>query len=432
MTFHDLNLSKPLLKALDLLELTEPTHIQREVFSVIMSGRDVLGIAQTGTGKTLAYLLPCLRMWKFTKDIHPQVLIVVPTRELVAQVVEEAQKLAMYQNVKILGVYGGVNMRTQEGYIREGVDFLVATPGRLNDLILNGAVSTKAIKRLIIDEVDEMLSLGFLPQLKSILDLIPTRRQNLLFSATMSPVIEELIEDFFTSPVKIEATASGVPVEKINQVAYAVPNFNTKYNLLKLLIQDKTEFQKVVVFVSSRKYADIISEKLKEELGEEIGVMHSNKAQNTRFRTTNEFNEGELRILIATDLFARGLDITDISHVINFEMPEDPEYYLHRIGRTGRAERAGESISFYTENEVALKEAAESYMNQAIPELELPDELEISDELIEDEKEVIRIPNVQVKIATKPSWEKQVKAEYNEHGKKIAVRKNPAKKKRKK
>lgn len=432
MTFHDLNLSKPLLKALDLLELTEPTHIQREVFSVIMSGRDVLGIAQTGTGKTLAYLLPCLRMWKFTKDIHPQVLIVVPTRELVAQVVEEAQKLAMYQNVKILGVYGGVNMRTQEGYIREGVDFLVATPGRLNDLILNGAVSTKAIKQLIIDEVDEMLSLGFLPQLKSILDLIPTRRQNLLFSATMSPVIEELIEDFFAAPVKIEATASGVPVEKINQVAYAVPNFNTKYNLLKLLIQDKDEFQKVVVFVSSRKYADIISEKLKEELGEEIGVMHSNKAQNTRFRTTNEFNEGELRILIATDLFARGLDITDISHVINFEMPEDPEYYLHRIGRTGRAERAGESISFYTENEVALKEAAENYMNQAIPELALPEELEISDELIEDEKEVIRIPNVQVKIATKPSWEKQVKAEYNEHGKKIAVRKNPAKKKRKK
>jgi len=432
MTFHDLNLSKPLLKALDLLELTEPTHIQREVFSVIMSGRDVLGIAQTGTGKTLAYLLPCLRMWKFTKDIHPQVLVVVPTRELVAQVVEEAQKLSMYQNVKVLGVYGGVNMRTQEGYIREGVDFLVATPGRLNDLILNGAVSTKAIKQLVIDEVDEMLSLGFLPQLKSILDLIPTRRQNLLFSATMSPVIEELIEDFFTSPVKIEATASGVPVEKINQVAYAVPNFNTKYNLLKLLIQDKTEFQKVVVFVSSRKYADIISEKLKEELGEEIGVMHSNKAQNTRFRTTNEFNEGTIRILIATDLFARGLDITDISHVINFEMPEDPEYYLHRIGRTGRAERAGESISFYTENEVALKEAAESYMNQAIPEIELPEELEISDELIEDEKEVIRIPNVQVKIATKPSWEKQIKAEYNEFGKKIAVRKNPAKKKRKK
>ena len=432
MTFHDLNLSKPLLKALDLLELTEPTHIQREVFSVIMSGRDVLGIAQTGTGKTLAYLLPCLRMWKFTKDIHPQVLIVVPTRELVAQVVEEAQKLSMYQNVKVLGVYGGVNMRTQEGYIREGVDFLVATPGRLNDLILNGAVSTKAIKQLIIDEVDEMLSLGFLPQLKSILDLIPARRQNLLFSATMSPVIEELIEDFFTSPVKIEATASGVPVEKINQVAYAVPNFNTKYNLLKLLIQDKTEFQKVVVFVSSRKYADIISEKLSEELGEEIGVMHSNKAQNTRFRTTNEFNEGSIRILIATDLFARGLDITDISHVINFEMPEDPEYYLHRIGRTGRAERAGESISFYTAHEVVLKEAAESYMNQAIPELELPEELEISDELIEDEKEVIRIPNVQVKIATKPSWEKQIKAEYNEHGKKIAVRKNPAKKKRKK
>ena len=426
MTFHDLNLNKPLLKALDLLELTEPTPIQREAFSVIMSGRDVLGIAQTGTGKTMAYLLPCLRLWKFSKDIHPQTLIVVPTRELVAQVVEEAQKLAMYQNIRILGVYGGANMRTQEGYIREGVDILVATPGRLNDLILNGALSTKAIKRLVIDEVDEMLSLGFLPQLKNILDLLPQKRQHLLFSATMSPDIEVVIDDFFTNPVKIEATPSGVPVAKIEQFSFAVPNFNTKYNLLKYLIEQTDVFTKVVVFVSSRRYADMIVNRLNEEMDEEIGVIHSNKAQNTRFTTTNNFNEGSLRVLIATDLFARGLDIDHISHVINFDMPEDAEFYLHRIGRTGRAELHGESISFFTEAEIPLKEAAEAYMNQRIPVLDLPEDVELSDELIEDEKEVIRVPNVQVKIATKPNWQKE--DEEDLAGRKRAVRLTPTKK----
>lgn len=404
MTFHDLNLNKPLLKALDLLGLTEPTPIQRDAFSHIMSGRDVLGIAQTGTGKTLAYLLPCLRMWKFTKDIHPQFLIVVPTRELVMQVVEEAQKLAMYQNVRVQGVYGGANIRTQESNLRQGADIVVATPGRLNDLILNGALSAKNIKKFIIDEVDEMLSLGFRHQLKSIMDLLPEKRQNLLFSATMSEEIEELINDFFTEPVKIESNPSGVPVAKINQVAYAVPNFNSKYNFLKLLLTTNDALRKVVVFVSSRKLADKIGEQLRDEDVEEVGVIHSNKAQNTRFAITNKFESGEIRVLIATDLFARGLDISQITHVINFDLPEDPEYYLHRIGRTGRAESRGEAIAFYTENEIPLKEAIETYMNQEIPVLELPENLELSDELIESEIETIRMPNVQVKLATKAPW----------------------------
>lgn len=429
MTFHDLNLNKPLLRALDDMELSTPTPIQKDAFSVIMSGRDVLGIAQTGTGKTLAYLLPSLRLWKFTKDIHPQVIIIVPTRELVAQVVDEAQKLGTYQNVRILGVYGGANIRTQEASIREGVDILVATPGRLNDLILNGALATKAVKRLIIDEVDEMLSLGFLPQLKNILDLLPERRQNLLFSATVSPEIEDLIADFFTNPEKIEATPSGVPVAKIEQVAFSVPNFNTKYNLLLHLLEDKKLYTKTIVFVSSRKFADKVAEKLENDLQETIGTIHSNKAQNTRFGVTNSFESGEIRVLVATDLFARGLDISDVSHVINFDMPDEAEFYLHRIGRTGRAEQRGKSVSFYTETEIPKKEAAESYMNQRIPVLEIPEDVVISDELIEEEKEIIRVPNVQVKLATNPF--RRGSDDDGLGGRKRATRKAPVKKKKK-
>jgi ATP-dependent RNA helicase RhlE len=204
ISFSDLNLNSSLLKALKEQGLEHPTEIQKQVFSTIMSGKDVLGIAQTGTGKTLAYLLPCLRMWKFSKDIHPQALIIVPTRELVAQVVEEIEKLTLFMNFSVVGVYGGVNIRTQTDRVMRGVDFVVATPGRLFDLIANGSLSTRAVKRIVIDEVDEMMSLGFLPQLKNILDLLPERRQNLMFSATMNQAIEDLIEDFFNEPEKIQ------------------------------------------------------------------------------------------------------------------------------------------------------------------------------------------------------------------------------------
>jgi ATP-dependent RNA helicase RhlE len=203
-SFSDLNLNKSLLKALEAQELVHPTEIQKQAFSVIMSGKDVLGIAQTGTGKTLAYLLPSLRMWNFSKQPHPQGLIIVPTRELVVQVAEEIEKLSMFMNFTVVGVYGGVNIKTQSARILQGVDYVVGTPGRMFDLIANGSLNTKAIKRIVIDEVDEMMSLGFLPQLKNILDMLPERRQNLMFSATMNSRIEELIEEFFSTPEKIE------------------------------------------------------------------------------------------------------------------------------------------------------------------------------------------------------------------------------------
>lgn len=425
-SFEDLNLNSALLKALKAQGLEHPTAIQQQVFSVIMSGKDVLGIAQTGTGKTLAYLLPCLRMWKFSKEIHPQVIIIVPTRELVAQVVEEIEKLTQFVNFSVVGVYGGVNIRTQSARLMQGVDFVVATPGRLFDLIANGSFSTKAVKRIVIDEVDEMMGLGFLPQLKNILDLLPEKRQNLMFSATMNQAIEELIEEFFNEPEKIEVAAPGSPLEQIDQYAFAVPNYHTKVNLLELFLNDKESFTKSLIFVRSRRRADMLLEALQARGFKDLGVIHANKAQNTRLATTEAFENGEIKHLIATDLFARGIDITGISHVINFDMPEDSEFYLHRMGRTGRAAELGTTISFFDEKEEELLLDAESYMNIKVQRLPLPADLIIANELLEEEKERIHMPNVYVKIATKPVWHKE-----QQNGKIRAKRKEVGKKKRK-
>ncbi|RYF67551.1 MAG: DEAD/DEAH box helicase [Cytophagaceae bacterium] len=236
MTFDDLNLNKPLLNALNDLGLTTPTPIQERVFSVVMSGRDVCGIAQTGTGKTIAYLLPCLRQYQFGKERTPQMIVLVPTRELVVQVVETVKTLTTYMNLTVVGVYGGVNLKPQLAEVQQGADLLVATPGRLVDLLTSGAVKMKTVKKLVIDEVDEMLNLGFRAQLKVILDLLPPKRQNLLFSATITPDVELLIETFFTSPVRVEAAPVGTPLTGISQLAYPLPNFNTKTNLLQLLL----------------------------------------------------------------------------------------------------------------------------------------------------------------------------------------------------
>ena len=426
LTFADFNLNSALLKALNQQGLEHPTEIQKQVFSKIMSGKDVLGIAQTGTGKTLAYLLPCLRLWKFSKEIHPQAIIIVPTRELVAQVVEEIEKLTPFVNFSVVGVYGGVNIRTQGARIMQGVDFVVATPGRLFDLMANGSLSTKAVKRIVIDEVDEMMSLGFLPQLKNILDILPEKRQNLMFSATMNNAIEELIDEFFNEPEKIEVAAPGSPLEQIDQYAFAVPNYYTKVNLLELCLKDEESFTKTLIFVRSRKRADMLFSQMKERGFKNLGVIHANKAQNTRLATTESFEKGGIQHLIATDLFARGIDISNISHVLNFDMPEESEFYLHRMGRTGRAEESGTTISFFDPKEEPLLRDAEQYMNIKVQELELPKELVISEELLEDEKERINMPNVFVKIATKPSWYRE-----KQDGKIRANRKETGKKKRK-
>ena len=385
MNFSELNLNRQLLNALEDLGLETPTAIQEKVYSVVMSGKDVCGIAQTGTGKTFAYLLPCLRQFQFSKIKNPQILIIVPTRELVVQVLEEIQKLTKYMSVVSAGVYGGVNLRPQSAEVAAGVDVLVGTPGRLVDLLATGVLKPKFIKKLVIDEFDEMLNLGFRAQLKNIFDRLPERRQNLLFSATLNQDVEVLIEAYFNDLERIEATPVGTPLENISQSYYEVLNFNTKVNLLKLLFNENPEMNKVLVFVSTKHLADLVFEQLENVFGESIKVIHSNKAQNHRFAAVDDFESGKCRILVATDVIARGLDVAEVSHVINFDLPAVPESYVHRIGRTGRVGRKGIAISFMIEREKEYLVEIEKLMNYSVPQVALPENLEITTQMLLDE-----------------------------------------------
>jgi len=429
MTFDELNLNKPLLNALTDLGYTTPTPIQQKVFPVVMSGKDVCGIAQTGTGKTFAYLLPCLRQYQFSKDHQPQVIILVPTRELVVQVVESVQKLTTYMNLMVVGVYGGVNFKTHLAEVQRGADILVATPGRLVDFLSTGALKTKSLKKLVIDEVDEMLNLGFRAQLNVILDSLPPKRQNLLFSATLTDEVEQLIDTYFANPVRVEAAPVGTPLDNIEQVAYKVPNFYTKVNLLNLLLGQDALMTKVLVFAATKQLADELFEQLEADCPEKIGVIHSNKSQNYRFNAVEQFKQGTYRVLIATDIIARGIDVADVSHVINFDLPEEPESYIHRIGRTGRADRKGIAISFVTEPEEEQLAAIEQLMNYQVPLAPLPEKLISSDELTDAEKPQIRMKTVQVKT---PDVEEGGGAFHDkiDKNKKVNVRRDHAAEKR--
>jgi ATP-dependent RNA helicase RhlE len=401
MTFEELNLSKPLLNALNDMGYVKPTTIQEKVFSVVMSGRDVCGIAQTGTGKTYAYLLPSLRLFKFSKDRYAQILIVVPTRELVAQVVDAVKELTTYMSVEVAGFYGGVNMNPQRETAEGKLDVVVATPGRLVDLLMGGSLKMKALKRLVIDEVDEMLNLGFRAQLTMILDLLPPKRQNLLFSATITPEVEQLIATYFNDPVAIEAAPVGTPLKSIKQIGYNVPNFYTKVNLLELLLTENADMSKVLVFVATKEMANELYEHISLKFPDKVGVMHSNKEQNHRFNTVKQFKEGTYRFIIATDIIARGLDIAEVTHVINFDTPEVPENYLHRIGRTGRADKDGISLVFITEREKEFQEKIETLMNYKIPMDPLPENLVISDVLTDDEQPEVKMKTYLIALPVK-------------------------------
>lgn len=393
MTFKDLNLNTPLYNALEDLGFTTPTPIQEEAFNVVSSGKDVVGIAQTGTGKTFAYMLPILKNLPYSTQDNPRVLILVPTRELVVQVVEEIEKLAKYINVRVLGVYGGTNINTQKQAVAQGLDIIVATPGRLFDLAVSRVLQLKSIQKLVIDEVDVMLDLGFRHQLLNIFDILPERRQNIMFSATMTEDVDEMISDFFITPQRVTVAISGTPLENINQKRYKVPNFYTKVNLLESLLKDYQVYNKVLVFVAFKKLADRLFDQLETIYPNECCIIHSNKTQNYRLRSIEQFQAGAHRILIATDVMARGLDIDNVSHVINFDTPNYPENYMHRIGRTGRAEKTGYAITFSTDNEEEAFLSIESYMNLSVDVLDFPDDVTISTELIEEERPQIKEPN---------------------------------------
>ena len=387
-TFEQFNLPKSVQKAIDDLGFVTPTPIQEKSFSVIMSGRDMMGIAQTGTGKTFAYLLPLLKLYKFTPTDTPKIVILVPTRELVVQVVEEVEKLTKYMSVRTIGIFGGVNINTQKKSVYQGIDILVGTPGRVMDLALDSVIRFDDTQKLVIDEFDEMLNLGFRVQLTSILAMMTrNKRQNILFSATMTDEVDAILNDFFDFPEEVTLAASGTPLENIKQLSYNVPNFNTKVNLLIHLLETDESMERILVFVNNKKISDMLHERIEEHFDGQFGVIHSNKSQNYRLSTMASFQEGNLKGIITTDIMARGLDISNISHVINFEAPEMPELYMHRIGRTGRADATGTAISFITPREEDFKIEVEELMGQVLEIVQFPEVVEISSKLIEPEKD---------------------------------------------
>jgi ATP-dependent RNA helicase RhlE len=386
MTFRDLNLTKFLWNALDDLGFENPTPIQEQALAPVMSGKDVVGIAQTGTGKTFAYLLPILRSLPYSRQEDPRVIVLVPTRELVVQVTQELEKLTAYMDTRVAGVYGGVNINRHKELVAQGQDIIVATPGRLFDLAVSRVLQLRAIQKVVIDEVDVMLDLGFRPQLLNIFDILPPRRQHIMFSATMTEDVDALINDFFHTPIHIAVAASGTPLENIDQKCIKVPNFYTKVNYLIEELAFAKAYPKVLLFARNKRMADRLFAKLEEAFPGQCNVIHSNKTQNYRLNSIKEFTEGKIRMLISTDVMARGLDIDDITHVINVDVPLYAENYLHRIGRTGRAEKKGSTIVLCTPQEEKQLEAIEDLMKQAIPLVDLPEGIPISKELTPEER----------------------------------------------
>lgn len=374
--FDSFKLNKQLLEAVAESGYTSPTPIQEKAIPLALSGHDVLGIAQTGTGKTAAYILPVLMKTKYAQGNYARALILAPTRELVMQIEEVARQLGKNTDLRIVSLYGGLGPKTQIESIEAGVDILISTPGRFMDIYRKGIIYTKDLKTMVLDEADKMMDMGFMPQIRAILEVIPNKRQNLLFSATFSGRIEHLAAEFLEFPERVEMTPSATTAETIAQVKYLVPNIKTKINLLAHLL-GKEEISRAMIFTRSRKNAEEVYSFLERKNFGEIRVIHANKGQNTRINSMEDFKAGDVRILVATDVAARGLDVTLVSHVINFDVPLIYEDYVHRIGRTGRAENEGKAITFINPAETYHFEKIEDLIRMKVEELPIPDEVDV-------------------------------------------------------
>ncbi len=376
-------LNKQLLTAIADAGFSAPTEIQQKAIPVITAGQHVIGIAQTGTGKTAAYMLPLLMKVKYAQGIEPRALILGPTKELVLQLSEHAKILAKNTDLRIVAIYGGVGPKTQLETLAQGVDILVATPGRFMELYLKKVFEVKSIKTLVLDEADRMMDMGFMHQLRKIFEVIPSKRQNLLFSATFPAKVEKLSHDFLEFPIRIEITPQATPSKQVEQELYYVPNLRTKINFVDFLLQ-KEEYSRVMIFARTKESADNIYKFIERKVSGSVRVIHSNKGQNSRINAINEFKEGNLRVLVSTDVSARGIDVVNVSHVINFDVPNLYEDYVHRIGRTGRALQVGKAITFVTKAEEYHIGRIEKIIGLKIPVKELPKEVEIAETTFEE------------------------------------------------
>jgi ATP-dependent RNA helicase RhlE len=425
--FEDFNLNRQLFNAIEEMGYKTPTPVQVETIPPILAGNDVIGIAQTGTGKTAAYLLPILYKVKYAQGKNPRALILAPTKELTIQIYENLNELSKYCGTRQVCLYGGIGPKTQMEEIDNGVDILVSTPGRFLDIYRRGRLVTKEIKTFVLDEADKMMDMGFAPQIREILEKIPRKRQNLLFSATFPEKVQAIANEFLEFPKKIEVTPQSTAAVTVSQAYYKTPNLKTKINLLEHLLRDEA-FERVIVFTRTKDTANNTFKYLDRKFPGHVRVIHANKGQNSRINAFNEFRSGSIRILVTTDVSARGVDIDEVSHVINFEIPRAYEEYVHRIGRTGRAEKSGIAISFVNEvEEVHLKEI-EKLIKNKVAELQIPDGVEIF-KTPHEESQQIAMEIDKLKRAKNPDF----KGAFHEKKRTFTSspkKKSPAKKKR--
>lgn len=428
ITFEDFKLNKQILQAVAEMGYESPSPIQKSAIPLILAGHDLLGIAQTGTGKTAAFVLPLLMKIKYAQGMDPRALILAPTRELAIQIDENVKRLSAYCDIRHACIYGGTGTKAQVEAIREGVDILTATPGRLMDLYRLGEVKLKKINTLILDEADKMMDMGFMPQIRNLLEVIPTKRQNLLFSATMPPRVVHLSEEFLEFPETVAVTPQATPVETVDQVMYKVPNFRTKVNLLHHLLQDEEVFTKVIVFVRTKEAANNIFRFLQRKIEGEARVIHGNKDQNARINAMEDFRQEEnsIRLLVATDVAARGIDIRQVSHVVNFDVPVIYEDYVHRIGRTGRASQSGSAITFVNAAEEHHLEEIQKITRQQIPQMPIPEEVPVVPTSFEEGQIMAKTIDTQRKKAD-PTFKGAFHEKKRDYGKTSTVRKSKPK-----
>jgi ATP-dependent RNA helicase RhlE len=379
MSFEQLGLSQPILQALALKEYSTSTPIQAQAIPLVLEGRDLLGIAQTGTGKTAAFMLPSIdRLTKSDKRPQPRtcrMLVLAPTRELASQIAESARAYSRFSHMSVVTVFGGTSLHKNRQDVVRGVDVLVATPGRLIDLIEQGALSLKAVEILVLDEADQMMDLGFIHALKQIVRLLPAKRQTLFFSATMPKTIRELADKFLTNPAQVSVAPAATTVERVDQFVTFVQQAE-KQALLTMMLRagfsEKGNMDRVLIFTRTKHGADRVVKLL---AGNAIpaNAIHGNKSQPQRERALAEFKAGKVKILIATDIAARGIDVSGVSHVINFELPNVPEQYVHRIGRTARAGAAGVAVAYCAEDERAYLKGIEKLTKAKIEVVPLPE-----------------------------------------------------------
>jgi ATP-dependent RNA helicase RhlE len=390
MNFSQLGLAPAQVSVCESLGYKTPTPIQQQAIPVVLSGRDVIGCAETGTGKTAAFLLPIIQRLSETARPGLRVLVLAPTRELALQIQDNYSTLnRMKTNRSVLAI-GGANIRTQLSDLRRGAAVLIATPGRLLDLTERGAVQLSTIEVLVLDEADRMLDMGFLPAIRRVLSMLPARRQTLLFSATMSSSIEQLARSTMKDPKLVEVSTRGRAAALVDQVAYQVPQESKTALLLELLEKEREPFERVLIFTRTRRGAERLSHVLRAR-DHSVKRIHADRTQPQREEALRAFSEGRARVLVATDIAARGLDIDAVSHVINYDVPAAPEDYVHRVGRTGRAGNQGQAISIVAPVDEHALRAIERLTGQAVRRI-MPESFGVPSAPLAPVKSAARVP----------------------------------------